>query len=140
MAIVETMKVHPEISLEKFSDQVRRRIRIWSYDHFHACNGAIGNALRNIEAQEFIKRRINDDKSVTLLSDFDNKRWTTGELMPESDTSRSFRALERAELDVTSSLQRLQAALNDTSSGTTTEILRSTYNNFQPAARITMPL
>jgi hypothetical protein len=135
MAIVETMKVYPEITLDKFLDEARRRVRVWSHDHFHPCNGAMGNALRNIEALGFIKRCIKDDESETLLSDFDNKK-CTGEVILDSETAETFRALERAELDATSSLQRLQAALNDTSIGVTTKILLST-DNFQLAARVT---
>lgn len=143
MAIVETMKIHPEITLGEFNKEVARRIRIWTRDHFHACNGVIGNLLGDIEAQGFIKRRINEDKSETLLSDFDNKDCTKNEIVPEKDDVVSFGALEQAELDTTSSLQRLQAALDelrpdtDTSGHERGDTISSYRDHLEMAAEIT---
>jgi chromosome segregation ATPase len=47
------------------------------------------------------------------LSDFDNKDCSKNEILRENDAVVSFAALEQAELDTTSSLQRLQAALEE---------------------------
>jgi hypothetical protein len=97
MAIVTIMKANLEISLKSFYEKVSKCVRRWTYDHVYPCNGAISLALEDIEAQGFIKRRIYADDSISLISDFENRAFTTDE--PTKDDIASDEAMCLAHSD-----------------------------------------